>query len=92
MYEFSKVKEMLIQRLESRGMEHTIIPGFMRSLACSILFNPQMNLVQVNEKLNYLGWNDFELDYHTLQLAKACLEVEPILTLNKIGHFAKVPA
>jgi len=33
-----------------------------------------MDLLQAINRLRYLGWNDFELDYHTYQLAKECLE------------------
>jgi hypothetical protein len=35
-----------------------------------------MNHAQVNEQLHFLGWDDVELDYHTLQLAIACFEAE----------------
>jgi hypothetical protein len=32
--------------------------------------------VQVNKRLHYLGWDDFDLDYHTLELAVAFFEIE----------------
>ena len=35
-----------------------------------------MNYSQVNKRLHYLGWEDFDLDYHTLELAIACFEAE----------------
>jgi len=35
-----------------------------------------MNLLQVNKHLHLLGWDSFELDYHTLELATACFEAE----------------
>jgi len=35
-----------------------------------------MNLLQVNKRLHLLGWDSFELDYHTLQLAIAYFEAE----------------
>jgi hypothetical protein len=49
-------------------------PGFIRSLANTIFVNPQMDISQVNNRLHWLGWDDVELDYHTLQLAIACFE------------------
>jgi len=67
---------ILIERLEKKGIEPSIIHGFIRDLANNILVNPHMNLLQVNKQLHFLGWDSFELDYHTLQLAIACFEAE----------------
>jgi hypothetical protein len=33
-----------------------------------------MNHLQTNKRMQLLGWDDFDLDYHTLQLAIACFE------------------
>ncbi len=66
----------LIERLEKQGIEESVMPGFLRSLVHTIFLDPNMNLVQVNRKLHLLGWDGFELDYHTLQLAIACFEAE----------------
>ena len=52
------------------------MPGFIRSLVNSCSNDPQMSLSQINRRLRYLGWEGIELDYHTLQLAIACLEDE----------------
>lgn len=30
--------------------------------------------VPINKQMQLLGWDGFELDYHTLQLAVACFE------------------
>ena len=76
MDDFNQIKQNLISRLEKQGIEPNIIPGFIRSLANAISVNPQMNLLQVNKHLHFLGWDEFELDYHTLQLAIACFEAE----------------
>ena len=66
----------LIERLEKRGIEQSMMSGFLRSLVHTIFLDPTMNHVQVNRKLHLLGWDGFELDYHTLQLAIACFEAE----------------
>ena len=63
-----------------------MIYSFIRDLANTIVANPSMNLLQVNKQLHLLGWDSFELDYRTLELATACfkakgsesLENEPI--------------
>ena len=71
-----QIKEILFQRLEKRGVDFNFMPGFIRSLVNSCRNDPQMNLAQINRRLHYLGWDGIKLDYHTLQLAIACLENE----------------
>ena len=78
----SQVKKILISRLEKKGIELSLIPGFIRSLANSFMFNPQMNLLQINKRLNYMGWDSFEIDYHTLQLALSFFETEGLEKLE----------
>ena len=73
---------ILIKRLEKKGMEQGIIHGFIRDLANTILVNPHMNLLQVNKQLHFLGWDGFELDNHTLDLAIACFEAEGLESLE----------
>jgi hypothetical protein len=63
---------ILIRRLEKRGIEPNMIYSFIRDLANTIVVNPSMNLLQVNKQLHLLGWDSFELDYRTLELATAC--------------------
>ena len=78
----NQLTHILIERLEDKGMELSIIHGFVRDLANTILHNPHMNLLHVNKRLHSLGWDGFELDYHTLQLAIACFEAEGLKTLE----------
>ena len=74
MDEFNQLTQILIDRLEKKGMDPGIIPGFMRSLASTVLVGPEANLVQVNDKLHSLGWDEFEMDYRTYELATVCFE------------------
>lgn len=68
------IEQIFLDRLKKIGIEPNLIPGFIKDLANSLFLNPNMNLAQVNERLRYLGWDEIELDYHTYQLAKECLE------------------
>lgn len=72
----SRVKKTLFRRLQAKGMEQDLIPGFIRSLANSFYASPPKSLVQINQHLHYLGWDTFELDYHTLELAVSCFEAD----------------
>ena len=51
-----------------------MIPGFIRSLANTFTYQPNMDLQQVNDRMQQTGWGDFELDYFTFRLAVECLE------------------
>ncbi len=72
----SEHEQILIHRLEKKGMANNEISGFIWSLKQCLLDDPNMNHLQANKKLQFLGWDDVDLDYHTLQLAIACFEVE----------------
>jgi hypothetical protein len=78
----SRLAQILIERLEKKGIEPTVMPGFIRDLANSILVNPRMNVLQVNKRLHHLGWDGFDLDEHTLQLAIACFEAKGLKSIG----------
>ena len=70
----TNIKQVFLQRLKKIGIEPNLTSGFMKALSGFFFLNPDMSLLQVNERLHYLGWNDIELDYHTYQLAIECLD------------------
>jgi hypothetical protein len=70
----SSNKEILIHRLVDQGMDTNMIPGFIRSLANTFTYHPHINLQQANDRMQQMGWDDFELDYFTFRLAVECLE------------------
>lgn len=70
----NQLKEILLQRLENKGIEPGLIPALIKSIASSIPGISHMNLKELNRRLHLLGWDDFELDDHTLQLVIATLE------------------
>lgn len=70
------LRGILIKRLEKHGIESRVMPGFIRSLANSFSYDPHPNLAQINERLSYMGWDGYELDYHTFELARTCFEDE----------------
>ncbi len=68
---------VLINRLVTKGMEITTIPAYVRDLANTIAANGYSSLQELNRRLKSLGWDDFELDDHTLQLIIAGFEPDP---------------
>jgi hypothetical protein len=74
-HDLNELQRTFLERLEKKGVERCIIPGFVRNLANAIFLRPHMSLSQVNNRLQFLGWG-VELDYHTLELARACFEAK----------------
>lgn len=72
----SHVKHALFQNLEKKGVTQKMIPGFLKSLSNYFSADPHMDLLQVNHKLQTIGWEEIELDYHTFELAKTWFEAE----------------
>lgn len=73
-----QLTEILIRRLEKKGIPPDIIPGFFRDLVNTISTNPHGTLEDLNRRLQLLGWDGFELDDQTLQLVIASFEAEDL--------------
>lgn len=70
------ITPLLNHRLKSIGLEGRHREGYLRTLSRALTISPDASLTVVNQRLQYLGWQDVELDYHTLQLAMAHFEAE----------------
>ena len=69
-----KIRQALVNRLKEIGIDSNLIPGFIRLAADAMNGATIQDLEEVNSRLHFLGWDDLELDYHTLQLIIANLE------------------
>ena len=65
---------ILIERLTGKGMEVTAIPAYLRNFAQTVLAYPHITLSELNHQLQFLGWDDFELDNDTFYLILAIFE------------------
>ena len=70
------LKLLLIDRLKSQGVEPSLIPAYLKALTSIISSEPRIDPSQANLKLHALGWNEVSLDYHSLQIAIACLDTD----------------
>ncbi len=68
------IKHIFMHRLMIMGIEIDIIPLFMRDLRNSLATYPLSDLREIGRIIKRLGWDEFELDYQTFQLAKAYFE------------------
>ncbi|MCP4690034.1 MAG: hypothetical protein GY859_18420 [Desulfobacterales bacterium] len=80
----NELGNILNDRLEHKGLGRSMIPAFMRSLANSIHGDPHPDLGRMKRRLRYLGWDEFDLDYHTMQMAVACIEDEGFGGANEL--------
>lgn len=78
MHPINKDKQILMHTLQKKGLRKNIILGFISSLKSCLLDRPNISLWELNKQLQFLGWNDFELDYNTLELALMCFETEDL--------------
>lgn len=67
-------KDQLVKQLSRHGLASDAVPGFMKIFSSSLDGNTNLTLPQVNRRITYLGWQDGDINYHTYQLALACLE------------------
>ena len=70
------LKLLLIDRLKSKGMDLALIPAFLKALTNLISSEPGIDPAVANQKMHSLGWNEVTVDYHSLQIAIACLEAD----------------
>ena len=68
------LKLLLIDRLKSKGVDPSLIPAFLKALTSLISSEPRLEPAQINQKLHSLGWDEVAIDYHSLQIAIACIE------------------
>lgn len=78
-----EIVRVLIDRLVGRGMAINTIPAYVRDLGRTISVKPPPTLEDLNRRLQLLGWDDFELDDHTLQLIIA--NFDDVSHLQEIG-------
>ena len=68
------ITDIMIRRLIAKGMETTTIPAYFRDVANTIAGNSGLSLRGINRQVKLLGWDEIDLDDHTLQLMIAVFE------------------
>lgn len=68
------ITETLIKRLIDKGIGNSIIPALLRDVINIIGNNQEQDVKKLSERIQSLGWNDFELDEYTFQLIIANIE------------------
>lgn len=76
------IKSIMIKRLIDKGIKINTIPAYIRDLANIFTDCSTLSLQDLDLKLRLLGWDDFELDDHTLQLIIAFFEANDSFKLE----------
>jgi hypothetical protein len=75
-FKMDHIIRILVDRLVGKGIAPATIPAYVRDLFNTISTNTNLALNDVNRGMARLGWDDFELDDHTLQLITAVFETD----------------
>lgn len=65
----SKGRQLLIEGLAAKGLKAEVIPSLIRSMRLCYDADPKMSSLKTNQRIQSLGWNNFELDNHILELS-----------------------
>ena len=80
--------KIISYRLTSKGLLPDTIPTYLRDVANIHFANTQHSTPEMNRRLRTLGWNDFELDDHTLQQIVAVAETQDLNAFRNLSLFA----
>lgn len=69
-------QQVLLDRLIKQGAEPSSVASILKALANILSEDPDVDPAAANERLRYLGWPEVRVDYHMLQLALACFELQ----------------
>lgn len=75
-FKMDHITRILVDRLLGKGIAPGSIPAYVRDLFNTISTNTNLALSDVNRGMARLGWDEFELDDHTLQLITAVFETD----------------
>ena len=69
------VGQVLMDRLVKKGADAPHLDSLLKALSKILSQDPNIDPAAANERLCYLGWQEVQVDYHTLQLALAYFEL-----------------
>lgn len=79
-------KQVLLDRLVKKGADPSSLGNILKALSKILSEDAAIDPRTANERLRYLGWQEVQVDYHILQLALACFELEPGTVATAFGE------
>jgi hypothetical protein len=83
-FKMDQLTRILVDRLLGKGIVPCSIPAYVRDLFNTISTYTNLALNDVNRGMARLGWDEFELDDHTLQLITAVFGT--VAEYEKVGE------
>ena len=71
-----RIEEVFVERLAEIGIEGHFVARFLRDISFIFESDPSMDCWELNNRIHLLGWNDVEIDYQTMELARASVEMQ----------------
>ena len=73
------IKQVFFDHLVRGGLDGCLVPGYVNLLLGSLRNDPMMPFSQLTRRIAYLGWQGYEIDYHTYQLALSYFEASGLI-------------
>jgi len=68
--ELDHILRIVVGRLKEKDIEPGKIPSCLETILYNILLRPAITYQELNRKMQSIGWQNFEIDEHTLNLVK----------------------
>ena len=66
--------KIMMKRLKEMGVDPDKIPLCIEIIIYIIFLNPSMSYLDLNRKMQLLGWHNFKIDEHTFKLVMLILD------------------
>jgi hypothetical protein len=72
-----QIINIIVGRLEEKGIDLDRIPSCIETIVDIMFLYPLLSCRELNEKMQSIGWHNFEFDNHTFKLVKLiCSQIE----------------
>jgi hypothetical protein len=72
-----EIIQIIVGRLEEKGIDPDRIPSCIETIADILFLYPVLGCRELNNKMQSLGWHNFEFDNHTFELVKlVCSQIQ----------------
>ena len=62
--------KIIVERLEEQGIDPVKIPACIETIVNILFLDPVINCPNIQSRMQSLGWHNFDIDEHTLNLVR----------------------
>ena len=82
----NQTRELLLRRLESKGLGRDRVPHFFRCTMSLLHFIPGNEIDELNNWLHVAGWRNIDLDDEILHLMEKTMKYKESACLQSFNH------